>query len=147
MKIEPDKCEFLKTELGHVVTGDPHKIQAINEFPIPRNKTDVKNFLGLAGYYRKFVPQFSKIAKPLNDLLKKDHTWKWEVEQTQSFQQLKSALTEEPVLQYPDFARPFILTTDASGFSVGAIFSQGKIGQDKPIAYASRTLNPADQNY
>jgi len=84
LKIEPDKCEFLKTELsylGHVVTGegvkpDPHKIQAINEFPIPRNKTDVKSFLGLDGYYRKFIPQFSKIAKPLNDLLKKDHTWK-----------------------------------------------------------------------
>jgi len=138
----------LKTELsylGHVVSGegvkpDPHKIQAINEFPIPRNKMDVKSFLGLAGYYRKFIPQFSKIVKPLNDLLKKDHTWKWEVEQTQSFQQLKSALTEEPVLQYPDFTRPFILTTDASGFAVGAILSQGKIGQDKPIAYASRHL-------
>ena len=78
MKIEPHKCEFLKTELsylGHVVTGegvkhDPHKIQAINEFPIPTNKTEVKLFLGLAGYYRKFIPQFSKIAKPLNDLLK-----------------------------------------------------------------------------
>jgi hypothetical protein len=155
LKIEPDKCEFLKTELtylGHVVTGegvkpDPQKIQAICEFPIPKNKTEVKSFLGLAGYYRKFIPHFSKIAKPLNDLQKKDQMWKWETEQIQSFQQLKEALTQEPVLQYPDFTKPFVLTTDASGFAVGAILSQGKVGQDQPIAYASRTLGPSEQNY
>ena len=78
LKIERDKCEFLKTELnylGHVVTSegvrpDPAKVKAINEFPIPKNITDVKSFLGLAGYYRKFIPQFSKLAKPLNELLK-----------------------------------------------------------------------------
>jgi hypothetical protein len=155
LKIEPDKCEFLKTELnylGHVVTGegvkpDPHKVQAIKEFPIPKTKTDVKSFLGLAGYYRKFIPQFSKIAKPLNDLQKKDQAWKWGPEQIESFRKLKTALIQEPVLQYPDFTRPFVLTTDASGFAVGAILSQGLIGQDKPISYASRTLNPAEQNY
>jgi hypothetical protein len=81
LKIEPDKCEFLKTELnylGHVtgegVKPDPNKVRAIKEFPVPKNVTDVKSFLGLAGYYRKFIPQFSKIAKPLNDLLKKGQT-------------------------------------------------------------------------
>jgi len=79
LKIEPDKCEFLKTELnylGHVMTSegvkpDPQKVEAFCEFPTPKNITDLKSFLGLAGYYRKFIPQFSKIAKPLNELLKK----------------------------------------------------------------------------
>ena len=94
----------MKTELnylGHVVTNegvkpDPYKIQAIKEFPFPKNKTDVKSFLGLTGYYRKFILQCSKIAKPLNDLQKKDQAW------IESFQQLKDALITEPVLQYPD---------------------------------------------
>jgi hypothetical protein len=79
LKVEPDKCEFLKTEisyLGHIVTSDgvkpdPGKVKAIHEFPTPRNTTDVKSFLGLAGYYRKFIPQFSKVAKPLTELLKR----------------------------------------------------------------------------
>jgi hypothetical protein len=155
LKIEPDKCEFLKTELsylGHVVTNegvkpDPEKVRAIIDFPTPLNTTGVKSFLGLAGYYRKFIPQFSKIAKPLNDLLKKNNQWQWEQKQIDSFGLLKTILTQEPVLQYPDFTQPFILTTDASGFAVGAVLSQGKIGQDKPISFASRTLNRAEENY
>ena len=129
------------------VKPDPHKIQVISEFPIPKNKTDVKSFLGLTGYYRKFISQFSKIAKPLNDLQKKDQEWIWGPNQIESFQQLKDALITEPVLQYPDFTKPFVITTDASGFAVGATLSQGKIGQDKPISYASRTLNKAEQIY
>jgi len=92
----------------------------------------LKSFLGLAGYYRTFIPQFSKMAKSLNDLLKKGKAWQWEQEQIESFHLLQTALTQEPVLQYPDFTKPFILTTDASGFAIGAILSQGKIGQNKP---------------
>ena len=72
---------------------------------------------------------------------------KWGPTQIESFQQLNDAVIREPVLQYPTFTRPFLLTTDASGFAMGAILSQGKIGQDKPIVYASRTLNQAEQNY
>jgi hypothetical protein len=132
---------------GNGVKPDPHKVQAIHDFPIPKTKTDIKSFLGLAGYYRKFTPQFSKIGKPLNNLQKKDQVWKWEIEQVQSFQQLKEALTKEPVLQYSEFTKPFIITTDASGFAVGATFSQGKVGQDQAIAYASRILNSAERNY
>ena len=108
----------MKTELnyfGHIVTSkgvkpDTDKVQAINDFPIPRNVTHVKSFLGLAGYYRKFIPQFSKIAKPLNDLLKKNKTWKWEQEQMNSFCCLQTILTQEPFLQYPDFIKPIVLT-------------------------------------
>ena len=129
------------------VKPDPQKVKAIKEFPTPKNTTDVKSFLGLAGYYRKFIQQFNKMAKPLNDLLKKGNAWQWEQEQIESFHLLQTALTQEPVLQYPDFTKSFILTTDASGFAIGAILSQGKIGEDKPIAFASRTLNSPEQNY
>jgi glutathione S-transferase len=80
-------------------------------------------------------------------LLKNSQKWRWDVEQIESFKILQAALMREPVLQYPDFTKPFVLTTDASGFAVGAILSQGTIGQDKPIAFASRTLNQAEQNY
>jgi hypothetical protein len=107
----------------------------------------VKSFLGLVGYYRKFIPQFSKIAKPLNELLKKDKIWQWEQEQLESFHPLRSALIKKPLIQFPDFTKPFILTTDASGFAVGAILSQWKIGEDKPISFASRTLNQAERNF
>jgi len=97
----------LKTELnylGHVVTSvgvkpDPQKVKGIKEFPTPKNTTDVKSILGLAGYYRKFIPQFSKMAKPLNDLLKKGNAWQWVQEQIESFHLLQTALTQEPVLQ------------------------------------------------
>ena len=129
--MESDKCEFLKTDLnylGCVVTSegvkpDPQKVKAINDFPTLRNTTDVKSFLGLAGYYRKLIPQFSKIAKPLNELLKIDAKWQWEQEHTDSFHLLQMILTQEPVLQYPDFTKPFVLTTDASGFAIRAILS------------------------
>jgi hypothetical protein len=78
-----------------------------------RRQTDVKSPLGLAGYYRKFIPQFSKIAKPLNDRQKKYQVWKWGPDQIESYQQLKTALIKEPVLQYPDLTRPFILQMQA----------------------------------
>jgi hypothetical protein len=155
IQLEPDKCEFLKTELqylGHIVTADgvapdPKKIQAIVEFPTPKTPTSVKSFLGLVGYYRKFVPDFSKRAKPLNDLLKKNQTWRWETEHEESFRNLKEQLTKPPILRFTDFTQPFVLTTDASDYAIGSILSQGDIGKDKPIAFASRTLNKAETNY
>lgn len=155
IKIEPDKCEFLKVELnylGHVVTTkgvkpDPRKVQSVTEFPRPGNPKDIKSFLGLAGYYRKFIDGFSSIARPLTELLKKDVEWQWTEKEQNSFDLLRQKLTEAPLLQYPDFTKPFILTTDASGYAIGAILSQGKLGEDKPIAYASRTLNKAEINY
>jgi hypothetical protein len=155
LKVEPDKCEFLKDELnylGHVVTAggvkpDNEKIKAVVEFPTPRTQKDIKSFLGLAGYYRKFIADFSAIARPLTQLLKKENEWKWGEQEQASFDLLKFKLTNTPLLQYPDFNKPFILTTDASGYAIGAILSQGKLGQDKPIAYASRTLNSAELNY
>jgi hypothetical protein len=155
LKIEPDKCEFLKEELnylGHVVTSegvrpDENKIKAVVEFPTPKTQKDIKSFLGLAGYYRKFISDFSAIARPLTNLLKKENDWNWTEQEQASFDLLKFKLTNTPLLQYPDFSKPFILTTGASGYAIGAILSQGKLGEDKPVAYASRTLNKAELNY
>ncbi|CAG4993531.1 unnamed protein product [Colias eurytheme] len=155
LKLQPDKCEFLRREvayLGHTITDkgvspNPDKVKAVISYPIPKNPKDIKSFLGLVGYYRKFIKDFSKITKPLTSLLRKDVEFNWSQSQTQAFESLKSMLTNAPILQYPDFSKDFILTTDASNYALGAILSQGDIGKDLPIAYASRTLNKAEGNY
>lgn len=104
-------------------------------------------FLGLAGYYRRFIPKFSHIAKPLNDLLKKDVSFQWTSTQQLAFEELKNILTNDIILQYPDFTKDFILTTDASGTAIGSILSQKTANGDQPVAYASRTINKAELNY
>jgi hypothetical protein len=155
IKVQPDKCEFLRPELtylGHVISKDgvkpdPKKVEAVVRFPVPEKEKDIKAFLGLSGFYRKFIPHFSTIAKPLTTLLTKETSWRWTLKEQESFDLLKSKLTEYPILQYPDFQKPFILTTDASGYGLGAVLSQGAVGKDRPIAYASRTLNSAELNY
>lgn len=151
LKLQPDKCEFLKPELeylGHVISKDgvkpnPNKIKSVKEFRQPRNPTEIKQFLGLAGYYRKFIRNFAKVAKPLTDLTKKDIPFHWTDKQQISFDTLKLKLCEEPILKYPDFSKEFTLTTDASNEGLGAILSQ----DGHPCCYVSRTLNPAEKHY
>ncbi|KAL6427141.1 hypothetical protein ACFW04_008643 [Cataglyphis niger] len=155
LKLQPDKCEFLRKEvgyLGHIISdkgvkSDPAKIRAVKEFPTPRNAKNIKQFLGLAGFYRRFIPNFSKTVRPLTNLLKKEESFDWTDEQESAFVQLREALCTEPILQYPDFTKPFVVTTDASGYAIGGILSQGSIGKDLPIAYTSRLLNTAEKNY
>ncbi|KAL1123468.1 hypothetical protein AAG570_002548 [Ranatra chinensis] len=156
MKIQLDKCEFLRKQvnyLGHRVTADgikpnTDKIKAITEYTIPKTPKQLKGFLGLLGYYRKFIPNFAAIVKPLTTRLKKDHTINIsDKDYVECFHKCKQLLTNEPLLQYPDFDKPFILTTDASEFAIGAVLSQGTIGSDRPIAFASRTLNEHERNY
>ena len=154
LKLQPDKCEFLRPEvayLGHIIDKEgirpePKKL-GVKKFPIPKNSKNIKQFLGLAGYYRRFIDGFSKIATPLNQLLKKDVKFNWSEKQQEAFERLKEKLCEEPLLQRPDFTQPFILTSDASGFAIGGILSQGKIGKDKPIAYTSGSLNDCERKY
>jgi len=93
------------------------------------------------------MPNYGRISKPLTSLLKKDVPFQWTDLCQAAFNEFKTILTQEPLLQYPDFQRPFNLTCDASKFAIGCILSQGPIGNDPPIAYASRTLNRAEQNY
>ncbi|XP_033362977.1 uncharacterized protein LOC117241106 [Bombus vosnesenskii] len=155
LRLQPDKCEFLRHEvnyLGHIISEDgvkpdPKKVEAVSKFPRPKRAKNIKQFLGLAGYYRRFIPDFSKVAKPLTKLLKKDTPFKWTENQENAFNNLKTALMTKPILQYPDFSKPFNLTTDASGYAISDVLSQGPIGKDLPIAYASRLLNSAEQNY
>ncbi|XP_039761835.1 uncharacterized protein LOC120634993 [Pararge aegeria] len=155
LKLQPDKCEFLRREvsyLGHIITDEgvkpnPEKTRAVEEFPIPKRPKDIKSFLGLVSYYRRFIPNLSKIAKPLTTLLKKDISFVWGNEHQLAFEHLKNALISAPILAYPDFTKPFLLTCDASNFAISAILSQGSVGNDRPIAYASRTLNKAECNY
>jgi hypothetical protein len=155
LKLQPDKCEFLRKEvtyLGHVITKDgvkpdDKKIEAVRNFPVPTCTRTLKSFLGLAGYYRRFLPNFSKIAKPLTELLRKNTPYVWDDKTEKAFNTLKECLITEPLLQYPDFTRPFLLTTDASNEAIGAVLSQGPVGKDLPLGYASRTLNNAEKNY
>ena len=151
-KLQPEKCAFLRKEityLGHKLTTrrllpDSKKIAAVRKFPTPTNTRELKQYLGLCVYYRRFIPNFSKIAKPLTELLKNNTPFEWNQGTVEAFVTLKELLTTEPLLQYPDFTKPFFLTTDASNEALGAVLSQGPIGQDPPIAYASTTLNNAE---
>ncbi|CAC5370262.1 unnamed protein product [Mytilus coruscus] len=120
------------------------KTKAVETFPIPNNQHDVRSFLGLCNYYRKFVKGYAKIASPLNRLLTKDTPFKWTTDCQNTFDTLKNALTSTPVLNFPNFNKPFIVSCDASGSAIGYILSQ--VGDDEKehvIGYGSRALTPA----
>ncbi|EFA12120.1 Retrovirus-related Pol polyprotein from transposon 17.6-like Protein [Tribolium castaneum] len=145
-KIQLDKSEFLRKEvayLGHIITPEgvkpnPEKIKAVMKYPIPRTQKEIKSFLGLLGYYRRFIPNFALLTKPLTKCLKKNSKIEHNEQFIKSFETCKQILINHPILQYPDFTQPFILTTDASNVALGAVLSQGKLREDKPIAYTSK---------
>jgi transposase InsO family protein len=155
LKVQLDKSEFLKKEvafLGHIVTDEgvkpnPNKIETIKKWPIPTNQKELKGFLGLLGYYRKFIRDFAKITKPLTAQLRNGEKVEHTAPFLKTFEICKNLLTSSDVLKYPDFSLPFILTTDASNFALGAVLSQGTVGKDRPVAYASRTLTKSEENY
>ena len=149
------KCEFMKTRiefLGHVISDqgletDSSKIRAIKEYPRPKNISELRSFLGLASYYRKFICNFAKIAAPLYELIKKDVRYDWTEEKESSFQRLKDALTSAPVLKLPDFSQPFIVRTDASDIGIGAVLMQDDEGRLRPVCFESRKLKSTEINY
>lgn len=156
LKVQCDKSEFLRKEvefLGHLVTVDgvrpnPNKIEAIKSWPLPRNRKELKSFLGTISYYRRFIPRFAHIAKPMTSQLRKevkDICISAEYEKT--FEELKNIMSSNLLLTYPNFEEPFILTTDASNVAIGAVLSQLVDGVERPIAYLSRTLSRAEENY
>ncbi|XP_067620077.1 uncharacterized protein [Eurosta solidaginis] len=155
LKINPEKCEFFKKSLkylGHVVSEegihtDPDKIAAIKELTPPNNLRELRRFLGVVSWYRRFVSDFSQVSHPLTSMLKKGRKWKWSQEQQSAFEALKAALTQAPVLACPDFSKKFCLQTDASDFGLGAVLTQGSDSEERVIAYASRRLNKAETNY
>ena len=135
LKLKPSKCDLLKTEvqyLGYVVSADgikidPRKTQAVWDFPVPKNVRSLREFLGLTSYYRRFIDGYSQMAKPLYQLTKKDVPYSWSPAHQQAFERLKERLTAAPVLVYPNFTMPFLLETDASRDSLGAVLAQRQL--------------------
>lgn len=181
LKLSPEKCQFFRKSvryLGHIVSEngvetDPNKITALTSWPRPNNISELKSFLGFTGYYQRFVRDYSKIAKPLNDLtagyvlakkkkhdntskgqrsfpnvdLKKPFNEKWTPSCEEAFKTLIERLTTAPVLGFADSKQPYILHTDASLHGLGAALYQQQDGQMKVIAYASRGLSNCERRY
>ncbi|GKA59205.1 putative nucleotidyltransferase, ribonuclease H [Tanacetum coccineum] len=145
------KCEFWLQEvhfLGHVVNQngihvDPSKIEAVKNWKTPTTPSEIRSFLGLAGYYRRFIANFSKIAKPLTSLTQKNQKYVWGVEQEEAFQTLKNNLCDAPILTLPDGVEDFVVYCDASNQGLGCVLMQ----RGKVIAYASRQLKTHEKNY
>ena len=157
IKLKPSKCTFAKesvTYLGHLISvgelrPDSGNVEKIRDLPAPTTRREVRSFIGMAAYYRCFVKDFSRRAKPLTDLTKKQVTLHWGPEQESAFTDLKTALTSEPVLALPDFSRQFILMTDGSSTGLGAVLGQHFEGDPKErvIGYASRRTTAGEEKF
>ena len=155
LRINRGKCHFCCEEvkyLGHRLTKagistDPDKVIAIQRMAEPRNMKQVQTFLQTCSWYRRFVPQFAKIAKPLSDLTKKTFPWTWERKQQEAFENLKTLLISAPILRQADVEKPFSIKTDASNYALGAVLVQGEGENEHPVEYASRLLSSAERNY
>lgn len=163
LKLKGSKCKLFQssvTHLGHIVSDkgisvDPGKIERVKDWPTPSGVDQLRSFLGLASYYRRYVKDFAKIAAPLHALIGKapekkgkDKTFHWSSDAEAAFVTLKNALCQTPVLAYPRFDRDFVLEIDASLKGLGACLSQyDDTGDLHPVAYASRGLRGAEKNY
>jgi RNase H-like domain found in reverse transcriptase/Integrase zinc binding domain len=160
--LKPDKClfeqstmEFLGVVLENgTIRMDPTKIRGVADWPLPQTVKDVRAFLGFTGFYRYFVPNYSMIARPLIELTKKAVPFHWETPQRKAFETLKTLMCRRPILRQPDYKKPFLLATDASAYSVGAVLSQeGELHPrtkkpiQHPVAYYSATFTPTERNY
>ena len=149
--IKEEKCSFAQQEvsfLGHIVGGgkirmDKSKVRAISEWEPPTKVAELRSFLGLANYYRRFVEGYSRITTSLTDMLKKGKVWDWKPECEKAFNQLKQEMTREPVLALSDFAKPYEVRTDASDYAIGGVLMQ----DGHPIAFESRKLNETEHRY
>ena len=165
LKLKPTKCFFFRNEieyLGHVVSGkgistNPKKIEAVTKWPTPKTVYDVRSFLGFVGYYRRFIKNFSKITKPIREVItglenqskraaKKTYI-EWTDAAESAFEALKTMCVSTPILAYPNYQLPFILHTDSSTDGLGAVLYQKQDGKQRVIAYASRSVSKAESNY
>ncbi|KAM7520835.1 hypothetical protein LguiB_019797 [Lonicera macranthoides] len=145
------KCSFAQKRikfLGHIIEQgrvqmDPTKVQVIQDWQVPTNVSELRSFLGLANYYRKLVKDYSSIAMPLTELLKKLNVWDWSVGCQAAFSSLKKAMSEDSVLALPDVTKPFEVYTDALDVALGGVLMQ----ESHPVAYESRKLNDTERRY
>ena len=150
LKLKISKCDFIKKRLnylGHIISDegisvDPDKVSVMENLKPPTNIREVRSFLGMTSYYRKYVPNFSKIAKPLTSLTRKNARFKWTDEAQKSFDFLKESLLQAPILAFPDITKPFKLYTDASQYALGAVLMQEQDGHDRAIQYVSHQFSP-----
>ncbi|CAH8658130.1 unnamed protein product [Dicrocoelium dendriticum] len=158
LRLKGSKCRFLRSQvtfLGHVITPngistDPGKCEKVQSWPRPRNVEDLRSFLGLASYYRRFIRNFATISAPLHRLTEKGRQFLWTDECNRAFTQLKECLSSPPILGLPDVsdtAGPFVLDTDASADAIGAVLSQKTSSGEVVIAYASRRLDKRERRY
>ncbi|KRX58165.1 Retrovirus-related Pol polyprotein from transposon gypsy [Trichinella sp. T9] len=150
LKIKPEKCQLMRQSvhyLGYIVTQhgvgtDPEKTAAVQEWPTPQCVREVRKFLGLASYYRRFVRNFAGVENPLHALTKKGEKWRWGPKEEEAFARLKDALVSPLILCQPDFDRTFLVDVDASEDAIGTVLSQqGEQGPPGVVAYASRSLS------
>lgn len=155
LQLNSSKCRFGQRQicvLGHLVNAagvqpDPAKVRAVRDFPTPRSAKDVRSFLGLCSYFRRFVEKFAEVARPLTCLLKTDVAFTWGQQQANAFSSLVDILTNPPVLAHFDPSAATELRTDASGHGIGAVLAQRQQGMHRVVAYASRLLSRSEQNY
>ncbi|CAJ0605872.1 unnamed protein product [Cylicocyclus nassatus] len=155
MKLKASKCEFAKEEirfLGFILSKEgirpnPEKTEAIDQYPQPTNATEVKSFLGMCSFFRRFIHNFATIAAPLTALTKKNVPFDWTPQCKEAMDHLKKALTTAPVLAAPRLGRPFVIETDSSAKGVAGVLKQEQDGLERVIAYASRTLNKHEARY
>ncbi len=154
--LKPEKCRFEQTRIEYLglvisenqVEMDPVKIRGVVDWPVPKKVKDVQSFLGFVNFYRKFIRNFSEIARPLNALTRKSKPWRWGREEQEGFDALKKAVTSAPVLAFPSDRGRFRLECDASNFATGAILSQLQGDQlYHPVGFMSRSLNDVERNY
>ena len=155
LKLKSQKCQLFKREvdfLGHVINEhgihtNPQKIECVKTWPTPKNISELRSFLGLCSYYRRFIANYSHVAKPLTRLTEKNQRFSWTSECSEAFDRLKHMLVTAPILAHSDFTKPFILDTDASNHAIGAVLSQKTGNEERVIAYASRTLSKSERKY
>lgn len=154
LKLNPSKCCFFQPEvtfLGHKITDkgilpDNSKFDVIKNYPTPQNADQVRSFVAMCNYYRRFIPNFATICNCLNKLLRKNVKFSWTRDCQEAFDKLKHNLLSPKILQYPDFGKTFIVTTDASDFACGAVLSQKHENDDLPISFASRAFTKGERN-
>jgi len=143
------KVNFLGVVMGQgKIEMEEDKVAGVLNWPTPKMVRDVRKFLGLANYYRQFVKDFAKLARPLNNLTRKEEKWKWEVEQQEAFEQLKTVFTSRPLLVAPDLDKELRVEADASNFATGGVLSiKCEDNKWRPVAYISKSLNKTKKNY